>query len=190
MRVNHCWIIWVSGFFWFLLLLLRSFWLWICLRCVARMIQYVFLHQAGYLLSQRSILLALLRSVSDLLFVTAHWRMEVYVVWLFALPKLWLRIRAQPKAAHMMQCLTYLWWPLPMHAPGARIFYPPSFRRGIISAALKEGRCGGPGSRIFFDIEVPENLQRRVCEEVFQNVHELLDHVVTHVSLQPPAAPS
>ena len=99
------------------------------------MIQYVFLHQAGYLLSQRSILLALLRSVSDLLFVTAHWRMEVYVVWLFALPKLWLRIRAQPKAAHMMQCLTYLWWPLPTHAPGARMFFPPSFRRGIISAA-------------------------------------------------------
>ena len=31
--------------------------------------------------------------------------------------------------------------------------------RNHISRALKEGRCGGSGSRIFLDFEVPENLQ-------------------------------
>ena len=62
--------------------------------------------------------------------------------------------------------------------------------RNHISRTLKEGKCGGSGSRIFFTIEVPENLQCRVCEDLFENVHQLLDHVITHVSLQPPAAPS
>ena len=62
--------------------------------------------------------------------------------------------------------------------------------RNHISRTLKEGKCGGSGSRIFFTIDVPENLQCRVCEDLFENVHQLLDHVITHVSLQPPAAPS
>ena len=44
----------------------------------------------------------------------------------------------------------------------------------------------GAGSDVFFKIENRTDLGRRYCSTLFDNVHQLLDHVTTHVVLQRP----
>ena len=66
------------------------------------------------------------------------------------------------------------------------IFSSTQSARNHISRSLKEGRCSGSGSHVFFKIETPSDLRCRCCIILFDSVHQLLDHVTTHVVLQRP----
>ena len=66
------------------------------------------------------------------------------------------------------------------------IFSSTQSARNHISRSLKEGRCSGSGSHVFFKIETPSDLRCRCCSILFDSVHQLLDHVTTHVVLQRP----
>ena len=68
------------------------------------------------------------------------------------------------------------------------VFSSTQSARNHIRRTLKEGKCSGLGSSVYFQIQTPSNMQCRVCHTQFSDTQELLDHVVSHVRLQRPEA--
>ena len=68
-----------------------------------------------------------------------------------------------------------------------RIFSSTQSARNHIRRTLKEGRCSGSGSRVYFKILQPSSLRCRACEQPFPDVHQLLEHATCHVRLPGPA---